>query len=428
MGFGLRQQISPLGAALGSGAGRALGSVVDYPRQAVAGVLTAGPERALSWLPAALGLGAGGLAAMTGLAAPLAAPLGAGVAGLSQAVLSNLAPDSFGAASTGDVLRRYGLPDNAAAEVIASMAMDPMTWAGGFAGARPGQAASAARGLAADAGALLPGGLGGAALAGPSEARLLRAMAVPEGLAPAAGAAGADDIARFLDDPLGRRMQKTLAISENTLEGLQGPVLRRMGHLESTRPRLTPGPEGLMFDRATMAPRGAAAAPLDEDPLAIAFSGRPVMGEMPNPGFVPGMQGGMPAAALAENYARQLAAAQAMPGTSPMLPAAPALAAAAPRQPFQADLLEGQLASMMGYTDEVRAAFPPVPLGAGATPYKLVNPEVQAMLDALGYPFPPSRGALAPWMQVRGGRVMPSVGVPMPALPADPAAWLRQPY
>lgn len=87
----------------------------------------------------------------------------------------------------------------------------------------------------------------------------------------------------------------------------------------------------------------------------------------------------------------------AMPPTNPTVPSAPL----GPPLALPAELNAGLLD---GYGPGALGNVPQMPLGTPA--YKLVNPEVSAILAELG--IPPemfSRGGLPPWAQVRGGRV-----------------------
>lgn len=129
--------LGTLGAAGGGllGAmGRAL-EPLDYPRQSLwnlPGKLAEGDFAAA--LPGLMGLGAGGLAAATGLGLPAAIGIGSLVGGGLQGVGLQSNPEAFAAPTPEDVTGS----DNVLLNMLVGAAGDPLTYAGGFGGRKAG--------------------------------------------------------------------------------------------------------------------------------------------------------------------------------------------------------------------------------------------------------------------------------------------------
>jgi len=142
------------GGAAGAAGGGLLSSLLaplDYPRQALYNLVRSG-GRALSgegdWsdvasaAPGALGaLLAGGLVA-SGVGAPLGILAGSALAGLGQGAGKATGREEFEAATPEDVAKNLGIDTESTGGKIASMGLgmltDPLTYAGGLAGAARG--------------------------------------------------------------------------------------------------------------------------------------------------------------------------------------------------------------------------------------------------------------------------------------------------
>lgn len=375
----------PMGIGGGVGLGRGLGMLIDYPRQAVAGALMGlggpvpGPQQPYdqAWperedlpasrggmagiLPALLGLGAGGVAALTGVGAPLAVPIGAAVGGLAQAALNAYDPNTFANFSTDEVLQRAGLPTDPVTSTLAGMAMDPLTYAGGFGGAR-----------------------------------------VMRGAAPGSAVAQGR-LGKFITqaDDMYRPGQALSGVGGGTV-GVGTPAPPAMLGLPSgvgvpPVPMQSTPIAGMIDDLAARtAPRNARWA----EQSARFDAMRP--------------QPAVPSSPLAQELGMLDDTMRGTPGGRPIYP----------------DVTGGNLQSMMGYRPEVMASVPDLDQLAilQNQGYKLQSPEIADALRAMGWQGG-ARGALPPWAQMRGGRVMPA-GPPgqMGFDPFDPSSWLREAY
>ncbi len=340
----------------------------EFPSSLEQMISSPGDMREGSFIPALIGALAGGASALSPLA-PFAIPIGAGAAGLAQFIMNKQDPNQFGSFSTSEVLDRAGMDPGAwyrpITDTAVGMATDPLAWAGAAGGMR----ANSILGTSAQEGRLA-------------------------GLAERAA---------------GAQPAMTDLIGGSRTAGIGTPSTIPM--LETGQPALTQalGAEQFLPNEIS---------PLLDD---LALRTRPrdmaweALARARQQALAPQLAGaGTPAELLDWNslMERPSAAMLGMPPTNPMMAAAQP-AATAPLQlpgPLDAGLGEAYGAQAMGMV-------PPLPTGAQA--YQRVNPQVQALLEALGIPpemqasFP--RGNLPPWAQVRGGNVMMRQGV----LPQD---------
>lgn len=394
---------------------------VPFPEQAQ-------QSREGSLLPALLGLGAGAISAFTPLA-PFAVPIGAAVGGLSQALFNRYDPESYGSFSTQDVLQRTGLPDDPMSQMAAAYLTDPMSYAGLQAGAFAGnRAAQLAGGLGESSAAGRLGEFAAQARAGGSLERagefagLGRTVGVGEPSAARAidravlETSGPPDVARYLN--AGAEPAMPANLRQIMAERQAVPLSEMFPYpLNGTGPAA--GGAGSVFEQV----------PFNE----ALMTGAPAPGFSGGVTYGPGAGGGAAMGAVSHGAATNpdLLAAQ-LPGfsaagaTGVVPPPAPAQgtlqgllmgqgsAAAAPAGPPMQLPFDAGAGLAGGYGAGALGNVPQMPLGTPA--YKMVRPEVRAILAELGVPpemF--ARGGLPPWAQVRGGRVGMAPGV----LPED---------